>query len=45
MGRLRLPVPPPAVSSFRGVEGRTRDDGTCGLNDGYTVSGGNTQDL
>jgi hypothetical protein len=45
MGRLCLPVPPPVVSIFRGVESRTRDDGTGGFNDEYTVFGGNTQDL
>jgi hypothetical protein len=45
MRRLRLPVPSPTVSSFRGVESRTRDDGIGGFNDEYTVSYGNKQDL
>jgi hypothetical protein len=45
MGRLHLPVHSIAVSSFRGVKSRTRDDGTGGFNDEYMFSGGNTQDL
>jgi hypothetical protein len=45
MGRFRLPVPSPAVSSFRGVDSRTRDDGICSFNNEYAVSGGNTRSL
>jgi hypothetical protein len=41
MVESRLPVTPPVVSDFQGVDSQIKDDGRSGLNEEYAFLGGN----